>query len=395
MPMLIWTRPSSCYDLNGTPRSDPRLRYWTLGKRADGRYEAKGINPETGARKSYYSRTSQQEADRKATASFGIQPDDTFGSYARLVYIPSVLHRSDNWKHQIAWALDKYILPVFDRRPLAEITRADVQAFVNKLTLSPKSISNLYKVLSAIFKLAAVDEAILRNPCMKIRLPRIEDPEIRPLTFAQLWKLYSNAEPRNKPFILLTGFCGHARGEALGHMWTDLAEGDILKLRYQLLQHKGGRLERTDVLKTPTRSRDLPLPAEMLAELRAHSGHSLWLCPSSDGPVMLPSNMWEEIQLECFKNGFYDEGGDGKRAPWASPHTLRHTFISLMENELEAPQTVIETLTGKASRRRTKGYSKTEIQQLRKWLKRFWDTANASSECLHSDDNSLSSNGRF
>jgi len=122
------------------------------GLRPDGLWEAKGID-HSGRRKSYYGDT-PEEASNKAYESFGIQSDDTLYSFYLNVYFPTVIHRSRNWRFQIAWAMDTHILPAFGRKKLDEITRAQVQRHFNGLDLAPKSLSHVKKVFSGIMALA-------------------------------------------------------------------------------------------------------------------------------------------------------------------------------------------------------------------------------------------------
>lgn len=55
-----------------------------------------------------------------------------------------------------------------------------------------------------------------------------------------------------------------------------------------------------------------------------------------------------------------------------TPHELRHTFISLMLNDLECPIHIVQELVGHSKKGVTGGYSKSNIAQKRKWMDRYW-----------------------
>jgi integrase len=354
--------------------------------RKDGRWEAKGIDPATAKRKSYYSRGDQgRGAVKQALESFGIQRDDSFLAYFAAAYVPSVETRSENWKVQIAWAMDNWFLPWFGASDIREIKRADIQRHVNYLATqlaSPKSVSNVYKVISAVFSLAEADEVIPRSPCQRIRLPEIPEADKTALTFEQLWALKEASHALVKPFVILAGFCGgHRLGEACGQTWR-LTKG-CLHIQQQVQQYRG-RVEVTPRLKTPQSNRLVPVPAELMAELRACGQVSdIWICSNSEGGYMLPKNIARELAAACRRAGLVQRGDDGspvlakdgKPAPLISPNELRHTYISLMQNELEAPAHIVERLTGKAKSGNTAPYSHTEMQQLARWQDRYWEEA--------------------
>lgn len=64
-----------------------------------------------------------------------------------------------------------------------------------------------------------------------------------------------------------------------------------------------------------------------------------------------------------------------------TPHELRHTFISLMENEIEAPRTVVEELSGKSKGKGVGAYSKAAMSRKLAWMEKFWNACrNATTE---------------
>lgn len=77
---------------------------------------------------------------------------------------------------------------------------------------------------------------------------------------------------------------------------------------------------------------------------------------------MLPKNITRELRLACVK----------AEIPVVTPHELRHTFISLMDNEVEAPRTVVMALASHSPQTTTDGYSHVMAEQKLRWMERLW-----------------------
>jgi integrase len=349
--------------------------------RKDKRWEAKGIDPSTGARKSYYGQ-SQAEAEKKALNSYGVSSDGTLYSFYANVYLPTVAHRSENWIGQIAWAMDGYVLPEFGNVDLCEIDRKSAQRFFNRLLglMKVSSVRKIRIVFSGVMNLAEDDELISRNPVRKVRLPAAEKPDKKALTFEQLWTLLEHAQPRAVPVILLEGFCSLRLGESVAVTRAHLPNG-VLQVRQQALQLTGG-CRILDKLKNPQSERDIPLPAPLLDRLlNAGQVSGIYVCSDSKGGYLTPNNATRELAEACERAGLgHYEDRSGKQAfiPMVTPHELRHTFISLMENEIEAPPAIVACLAGKSYGGPNKGYSHTHRKQLERWMQKFWDQASTS-----------------
>lgn len=339
-----------------------------------GQYEAKGIDPDTGLRKSYYGKSAEEASDKARRSLRAPWEADrgTLYDYYRTAYLPSVAMRSDNWLAQICWAMDKHVLPAIGHRPVSELRRPELQAFFNSLnrTLAPKSVDNVRKVVSGIVKLAYDDELLARNPLDSIRLPKIPPSTVPSLSFGELGALALSAHDLIRPVVLLCGFAGGLRvGEACaltrGHL-----KGEDLQVRQRIHQRKGPA-SIVPVLKTEHSARDIPLPAALRAALLACNQVSdVFIASNSDGGYLLPKNTAEELAATCEVAGIQK----------VSAHPLRHTFISLMENELEAPPAIVAYLTGKKDRRNIGPYSHSRREQLLKWMTLYWETAIAEGE---------------
>lgn len=330
--------------------------------RKDGLHEAKGIGP-NGRRKSFYGK-SKEEAQAKARASYGIQEDRTLYGFYAGVYLPTVAHRSDNWLSQIGWAMDKYVLPTFRNRDMGEITRGELQAFFNKLgkTLQPSSLNRVRIVMSGVFNLAEADDQIPKNLVRHVRLPSIQRPTKTALSAEDLRTLIHAAPMRIKPFIILTGPCGLRAGEALGVTRHNVKDG-VLNIEQQVLQPKGG-CKVTPRLKSPQSRRSVPLPKPLETMLLdCEQVSHIWVCSDSAGGFLTPNNASRELA----------EAVELAEIPRVTPHELRHTFISLLENDLECPPAIVASLAGKRYQAVTAAYSHVTPKQLARWMGKLWE----------------------
>lgn len=333
-------------------------------KHRPGLFAAKGIDPATLKRKNYFA-ASPEEASRKAGLSFGISDDYSLFSFYANVYLPTVKHRSANWLSQIGWAMDRHVLPEFGHRDIRELKRAELQRFFNSLGPSMKatSIGKVKIVFSGVLRLAMADELIVSNPLSFVRLAPVEAVEKVALTQSELKALIAESGPLLRPFVLLAGCAGLRLGEALGVTRAAISKDGVMLVRQQVLQLKG-RCEVSTSLKTMHSRRDIPLPPGLMeALLDSGQVSDIWVCSDSVGGYVRPKNITRELNAACMKAG----------VPRVSPHELRHTFISLMDNEVEAPRTVVMALAGHAAKTTTDGYSHVKNEQKRRWMQRLWD----------------------
>lgn len=347
-------------------------------QRADGRWEAKGRDPMTGKRKSFYAR-SKEEAESKALESIRLSSYETLAGYFYSVYLPKLVNRSRGWQDQVIYAMEKLVLPKFGHLELVALTRPMLQAAFTDWARERKpngefrfkkvSLDKVKIVFGGILRLAEDDDLISKNPLKRVDVTgRPSEPKVI-LAADELWKLYEAADQATKPVILLTGFCGLRIGEATGVMRNAIDDRGILEIRQQVLQYSGGcRISNT--LKTDQSRRRIPLPTELREAMLNSEKPSLFVCSDSKGSYLTPNNATRGLQAACKRAG----------VPVITPHNLRHTFISLMENEVVAPIRVVEELAGKAKRGNTAGYSQAQDETKRDWMRKYWEKAKTSFE---------------
>ncbi|MBS1722963.1 MAG: site-specific integrase [Armatimonadetes bacterium] len=332
-------------------------------KSRSGLWAAKGVDPITLRRKNYFGK-SETEAAAKALSSFGISDDYCLFSFYSYTYLPTVNGRSENWLGQIGWAMDKYVLPEFGHRDIRELKRPELQLFFNRLNRSMKasSVAKLKIVFSGVLRLAMADELIPSNPLAFVRLPTPDRVVKTALSFYELQSLLGASGPLIKPFVILAGCAGLRLGEAVGVTRAAISRDGVLSVRQQVQQMKA-RCEVSPRLKTSNSYREIPIPKPMLeALLECGQVSDIWVCSDSKGGYIRPKNITRELRLAC----------ERAEVPVVSPHELRHTFISLMDNEVEAPRTVVMALAGHAAQSTTDGYSHVKNEQKLRHMGRFW-----------------------
>jgi len=339
------------------PKASPK-------KDRPGWFEAKGIDPDTGKRRSYLART-PQEASRLAHVSKSAarkpKHDGTLYGFYALVYLPTIAGHRHRTIEQIAWAWDGRILPAFGHVQIAELTRQEIQAQFNVWAseLKGNSIRHLKTWFGAVLQLALDDGLIETNPVRRVRLPKIQTTKPNALDWPDLAALLEHACPTLRPAVYLMA-CGLSPSEACAVTRTTL-KGTMLHVCQQVDQD---RAEIVTTLKTDARYRYIPLPEWVAEELESSKERSkVLVCPNCDGYLMMPKSLTKLLAEACERAGIER----------VSPYQLRHTFISLIENDVEAPRRVVQALAGHARNTITDGYSHTFVRQLEKWMKAYWE----------------------
>ena len=262
---------------------------------------------------------------------------DSLDGFAQTFYLPTVRHTSEKWREQIAWALDAHILKDLGSRPVAEITRHELQTYLNaKLRrLSRSSVGHLRKVLYAVLSLAEADDLIPKNPVRHVKLPPPEHIEPPTYDVEQCLALMQIgwATPV-ADFVFLAAFLGLRSTEAANAEWR-----------------RGERVLRVRSAKTAAGVREMPLPEVGIAYLESR-GDRFKLGKSES------RNMRERYLYPAMA---------GAGLPWLRPHELRHSFATNLRR-LGCPEDVRADLLGHKGRSITRRYSHDWEDGKRQWL---------------------------
>lgn len=208
-------------------------------------------------------------------------------------------------------------------------------------------------------ELARADGYVPTNPLAgrSIRLPRAENHgQGKCLGLDECRALASMPAPWG-PYVAL-GLLGLGVGEVLGLTRSSL-RGGALHVEQQRLRREGVKSK----LKTRARRRVIPLTPEMETYILARAG-DVFLVQDARGMPPAPGTV-----IRYFKQRVKEHTGiDG-----VTTHTLRHTFASHLESELEAPRPVVSALLGHAESGMTDHYSKSRLEAQRRWVAKWWE----------------------
>lgn len=351
----------------------------SIRKREDGRWEARytlGVDSETGkqVRKSIYGKT-QKEVRERLVATLAdvdqgtyIEPSKTtlemFLDFWMSEY--SIDKRYNTLKGYRA-SIKNHIVPAIGDYYLEELTPVILQMFFNSLSrpdedgkvLSPKTIKNVFIVLRAALYQAVDNELIRKNPCLKVKLPKVYKTEITPLTDQQIHDFMLRA-PCDKLYGTLLSvilFTGLREGEGMGLTWdcVNFEDGTLYinkQLQRRLKNDGGMQLTPTkngkartlqpaqfvmDMLKVRYVEQEMQsrLAGEEWEAWHSEAEHKKALVFTNEvGRCLMPKRVYLHFKQIA------DEIG----APDARVHDLRHTYAVLSLQNGDDIKTVQEAL---------------------------------------------------
>jgi integrase len=219
--------------------------------------------------------------------------------------------RKSSTAHVYRRQVERYILPAFGKRKVADISRDDVGKFHHAMRNTPYEANHVVAVLSKMFNLA--EGWGLRpdgsNPCRHVER-YAEKKRERMLSAAELARLgevlqaFERRSPYSVAAIKLLIFTGARKGEILGLKWEwiDFERGEV----------------RLPDSKTGAKTLHLPPPAlAVLAKLPRIAGNPHVIVGQKAGAQLVNlEETWRPIRATA--------GLDGVRL-----HDLRHAFASV------------------------------------------------------------------
>lgn len=150
------------------------------------------------------------------------------------------------------------------RRQIRKLTSEDLQIFISCLSreMSPKSVRNIYALLTASFALYAPDLSF------KVSLPKkVNKRPISP-SDGDIQALFKAASPELKKCIALAAFGSLRRGEICALTFGDI-EGNTVHITKDMVQDKDNQWVIKNMPKTSDSIRDVSYPDEVI-ELLGH-----------------------------------------------------------------------------------------------------------------------------
>ncbi len=256
--------------------------------------------------------------------------------------------------HSYAQLVRLHLAPTLGHHQLSKLAPQQVQAMMNaKLAsgLSPRTVQYLRAVLRRAIGQALKWGLVSRNVVLLTDPPRVTRPEIATLTPVQARAFLDAVKgARLESLYAVALALGLRQGEALGLRWQDVDfDGGVLHVRVAL-QRVRGEPARLVEPKTRQSRRTLPMPAIIVAQLRAHHDRQLTECVTA-GPAWQGEH-WGLVFCTAtgtpldarhvvfyFKRQLRHAG-----LPDIRFHDLRHSCASLLLAQNVHPRVVMEIL---------------------------------------------------
>ena len=253
------------------------------------------------------------------------------------------MYKHSTRKHRTFFA-KKHLVPRFGDRPVSEITRQEVQAYVTHLTqagYAPKSIDNIHDTLSAVLRTGVEWGHLQDNPARGVRLPKLKT--VRPkwvLTMSQAAALLEVLPVLPRTMVGLALLTGLRRGELFAWRWEDQDEQER-SLAVRKAVYDGV----FDTPKTEASIRDIPLAdaaLQLIGVWRLHAKSTepkALMFSTRKGTPLEPNHVLRrQIFPACDALGL-------RRATWL---TFRRTYSS-WSHEQGVPAKVVAQLMGHAN----------------------------------------------
>lgn len=123
-------------------------------------------------------------------------------------------------------ALKLRVLPELGGARLADVTRVDLQLFVDRLLedkgLDPSTVHTSLLPLRAIYARAMDRGEVAVNPTSGVRLPRVQGKRDRIASPAEATRLLDALPEKDRPLWATAMYAGLRRGELMALRWTDV-----------------------------------------------------------------------------------------------------------------------------------------------------------------------------
>lgn len=237
----------------------------------------------------------------------------TLDAFVSRIYLPHVQSRKRSW-HVDERIARQHLSPMFGDRPLADISRMDVETWLQSLPsrgLAPATCNRILAVLKSICSLAAVHDMVPASPCAHVAPFKIHEQRERYLSRSEARRLMDALRRSRRQEALVLRLL----------LLTGARKNEILRLRWENIR-LDLRLLTIPVSKSG-KPRHIPLSDAAMAVIRAipRAGDNPWLFPghAPGKPLSDIFLFWNTLRRSL--------GLDDVRI-----HDLRHSFASFLVN---------------------------------------------------------------
>jgi integrase len=342
----------------------------SIAKRRDGKWRARYRDPEGREHARHFDRKIDAEKWTRAHAGAVDRGDWINPAGAKR----TVREYGEEWRkaqvHRPTTAamvethLRRHVYPMFGDKPMGEIRRSHVQAWVTGRSheLAPTTVRVVYAYLAAILGSAVEDRLIPASPCNRITLPKVQPSRVDPIPTDLVEILAAKTPDQYRALVTLGIGTGVRQGEAFG-LTVDRIDflRRTLTVDRQLVTMPGAGPYLAPP-KTQASNRVIPLPQVVVDALAAHltaypAGSDGHVFTTVDGePIRRTAfsyEVWRPAAKAALKE--YNEAltraamlataagvtpSNAKAPMTITFHDLRHFYASLLIRHGESVKTV-------------------------------------------------------
>lgn len=233
--------------------------------------------------------------------------------------------------------LDRHVRPAWDEVKLGEITRLDVQTWVNRLArkLGASTVRQCYYLLSNSLKLAVVHGLLDGNPSLGVTLPDLPTAQERYLSTTEVDQVFYHLDTRWRILCELLVGTGLRIGEAAG-LHADRLHLHASPPRIDVVDVWVPKARRMRAYPKGKKRRSVPIPAHLAARLTAWldqhppgrscgEKHDGGVCRSG---LVVTNTRGRPVDPNHFNHRQWATAVDLSEIGHARPHDLRHTWAS-------------------------------------------------------------------
>jgi integrase len=146
----------------------------------------------------------------------------TFGQFATSWKERSMSSFKPSSVQSVSGHINNWLIPHFGEMILSEITPQDVQLFLLKITLTPKTVRNIVSTIRMVWKTARQWKLTDTNVLDGVRCPRLNPPHQPRFTVEQVKQIISLAKEPAKTLFYIAAETGMRAGELLGLRKQDI-----------------------------------------------------------------------------------------------------------------------------------------------------------------------------